>query len=429
MDTIEYKIIQHKKCLNQVIWSTIQNEFIISIGLNVLKTLSTSSEKSNSITKTSNEIANELGYVALKQGADILKDVLTLNEPDLTKSAFIIGLKSLELFSSFINEKLTPADVFYKKAIEQFQGKQYKDSLESINSAIKKNQRSAEYFYLRGCIYSDIGNFNDAIQDFSQAIKINPTFTDAYRKRMLINYAIGNYRKAIRDENILIEQQSGDLESYFRIGMSYIGLGSYEMALAAFNNAIQTNPSHILTHLARGYLFLSKFERLHDALKDFQNVIKLEPNCAVAYLGCARAFEDLKRSYESINYYSKTIDKGICSRDIYSGRCFSYFLYACSYARKGLHKKAVQYFSCSIKDYRLSNIKDERILKEIAKSRCLLYISLNQKWKARLEVYLMGLKDIQGLKLTVIERISLAMITLLLSICFLFITTFLILGY
>ncbi|HEY9817249.1 MAG TPA: hypothetical protein V6D20_15825, partial [Candidatus Obscuribacterales bacterium] len=169
----------------------------------------------------------------------------------------------------------------------------------------------------------------------------------------------------------------------------------------------------------RGYILLSYAAEPSKAVEDFKYAARKVASRAEAYLGLAKAYESLGDYENSINSYSKIINNPktydrVMVLTAYAGRCLSEFSYALLLANEEMHKEAVEQFNCCVKDYQLSNIRNQNFYAEIFKNRCLSYMSLGRRWKARLDARLKGLKtkDIEGLKLTNLEKISAAILIL-----------------
>ena len=77
-------------------------------------------------------------------------------------------------------------------------------------------------------------------------------------------------------------------EEYERLGDSYLRQGSMDMAFIQYNKALRLNPSQTRIRYKRGRLFLEK-GLYADAKREFQEVLKAEPNHALAYEGMGRA--------------------------------------------------------------------------------------------------------------------------------------------
>lgn len=424
MITLEEKLNQYQKYLNSlndsgkliekhqsILWYAIHYKAFSVMGIKPEKHRLNFDKNS----KNASFSADKLGKAAWKSGFNVTKDIVIGSEPDLSKEAFKIGVRGIAWLAEFAEDSLTSAEQFYSQAVEQFKSKHYQDSFNSVNKAIRKNKKYADAFCLRGYIYAEVGELKSAIQDLNSAIEVNSSCVNAYKKRASINYANANYKKALEDECFLISHQLHDSTSYFRIGMSYANLRQAEKALESFNISIQANPSHILSYLARGFVLLASGKNLSQAVKDFKYAIKMDANCAEAYLGCAKAYETLGQYSCSVDCYSTVIKHPkICSRNIwlsaYGGRCLSHFSYALSLASKGSHKEAAEQFTHCNKDYQSSNLRNKKFHAEIIRNRCLSYVSSGKKWKARSDAHFERLnpKDIQGLDLTNLEKFSVA---------------------
>jgi len=104
-------------------------------------------------------------------------------------------------------------------------------------------------------------------------------------------------------------------EEYERLGDSYLRQGNMDMAFIQYNKALRLNPSQIGIRYKRGRLFLEK-GLYEEAKNEFQEVLKAEPNHALAYEGMGRAyfsmqeFSEAEKSFLQAIKYDSTIFSG-----------------------------------------------------------------------------------------------------------------------
>jgi tetratricopeptide (TPR) repeat protein len=106
----------------------------------------------------------------------------------------------------------------------------------------------------KGLEFENVGNFEQATIYFSEAIMLNPIYVNAYSNR-------GNVYKKMSEYNI-----------------EYI-----ENALTDFNIVLLLDPKHENTLFNRGLLFLERYQ-YENAITDFSNLIKINPEDSEAYL-------------------------------------------------------------------------------------------------------------------------------------------------
>ncbi len=173
--------------------------------------------------------------------------------------------------------KLTQAVSSYKEAIRvdpnnagsyislarlQVYLKSYDEALENLGNALLLNEANAMAYSLRGWVLGLMGRFLDAKSALDQAIAIDPNNG--------IHYA--------------------HLAEVY--GLQYVEDGDFtvlEEARTISQKAESLSPSALETHRARGYI-LYLFGQYPEAVLQYEQAIKLNPNIADLYLALGRVY-------------------------------------------------------------------------------------------------------------------------------------------
>ncbi|MEA5464770.1 tetratricopeptide repeat protein [Leptothoe sp. PORK10 BA2] len=177
-------------------------------------------------------------------------------------------LEKYQYFNGKINTPRSRNNIWYgaetlDKAIQYF------------SNAISYNPEYIEAYFYRGYIYFlelEIDQKNNlleaqrAISNFTKVLELNPKFSDAYYYRALVESRIGQDEKAIKDIVQALEIEPGaDIER-----------------AEEFIKVLSQTPNDVSSFLARGKVRF-KLEDFVGALRDFSQVIYLNPEIAEAY--------------------------------------------------------------------------------------------------------------------------------------------------
>ena len=236
--------------------------------------------------------------------------------------------------------------------------KDYKEAISDYNRAISIEPHYIIALMNRGLAYFDLEKYQEAISDFEQVINIDPNHTPAYYHRGVTYYELGDYERAITDYNKTINIEPNDIKAYDKRANTYRELGKYEEAIADYDQVISIDPSYIVAYIKRRekvhrYLKDSDMNKInfyhsrgldsyknrdyYGAISDFEQIIGIHPNDALAYNNRGRCFFKLGKYQEALNDYNQAI-----SIDPYS----SFF-----YRNRGEVYCSLNYYEAAIADY------------------------------------------------------------------------------
>lgn len=106
-------------------------------------------------------------------------------------------------------------------------------------------------------------------------------------------------------------------ERYFQNGRVKFDAGDYKNALKDFDNAIKVNPLDFLYYSERAEVYI-KLKELDKAIKDLDKVVELQPEHILGYWARAQYYIDFRWNSGSPEYDMKMIKKAIedCSKAI-----------------------------------------------------------------------------------------------------------------
>jgi clan AA aspartic protease (TIGR02281 family) len=179
--------------------------------------------------------------------------------------------EALDYLNKEINEHPDNGYAFAWIALVRNYNEEFGRALTAANVAVKKiPSKDKEYkafaYGTRAQVYLNLEDTIQALKDYSQAINIVPDDDRFYNQRAQVYYEQGKYDLADNDYLKMISLKEGDV-------MGYMGIGRNANAQ----------------------------KRYEDAIKQFDYVVKLEPNYSSAYSFRAESYIGLKKYNEAID--------------------------------------------------------------------------------------------------------------------------------
>lgn len=174
----------------------------------------------------------------------------------------------------------------------------YDMAVKEFDAALKIDAKYTDAHNNRGFALSRAKKFDDAIASFSKALEFDPKYINAWNNRGQAHALAGHHAEAIADFTKAIELQPAMMEYYQQRSDAYLASGQPELArndlehiewsleLDALNRELNAHPKDPMNWVARGR-HLEKVQRWDDALKNFEDALKLDKTCQEAVIGRA----------------------------------------------------------------------------------------------------------------------------------------------
>ena len=135
-------------------------------------------------------------------------------------------------------------------------------------------------------------DYDRAIADYSEAIRIEPSNAGALTNRGHAWYCKQQHDRAIADYSQAIAVDAKFHHAYSGRGSAWLAKGDFDRALADFTNAVALDPRFALYYANRAGAWYSK-QDFDSALDDYNDAIHFDPHFAYAF--CWRGFTRLAR--------------------------------------------------------------------------------------------------------------------------------------
>ena len=157
-------------------------------------------------------------------------------------------------------------------------------ALTDLNQVIGKEPSNAEAFTQRARVYFFQQKDDPALSDAEKALNLNPANTTALNVRGLVKYnkkdymgAIADYSQAIAIDPKYVRAYGNRLRANIRIG------AAEELIVGDYLKAKELDPNFSAIYQSIGVWCLQT--RKYSCRKDFENLIRLEPNNEFGYFG------------------------------------------------------------------------------------------------------------------------------------------------
>jgi len=124
----------------------------------------------------------------------------------------------------------------------------------------------------------------------------------------------GNWRQAVEALQQAYRENPDDLDVLCQLGWAYLNTNTHTKAFQMWNTALKKAPGKksIVDHLVRGYIIFGKRLKeqriFNQALVQFKNALKHEPNNADIRLLLAETFLSMKNYTAALNEYQKVLE-------------------------------------------------------------------------------------------------------------------------
>lgn len=132
-----------------------------------------------------------------------------------------------------------------------FEKNENEKALADYNIAIQKKP-TAEYYVNRGAAYARLGRMDDAINDFNKGLQLDPNWKVGYLNRSIMYQSLGNYPAALADIDAYLRLDPFNAELWYEGARCTRAVNRPGDAIKYYNEAIRLKPNFGLAYLERG---------------------------------------------------------------------------------------------------------------------------------------------------------------------------------
>ena len=242
----------------------------------------------------------------------------------------------------------------------------YDAAIYLFNEAIELNPDNEYLYNDRGLCYVAVGDTDLAIPEFSKAIELNSDCVEAYYNRGLAYFEAKEYENAIANYTTaigLLDDPDKLIDAYYNRGLAYNKLfhyhskpftpehnESYRKALADFDKVLELDPEYALAHAAKGGA-IYRYGEFENAVTEYDKALESEDlivakvgslGLAEVYYSKARTLKQMpEQAYEAISAFEKAREVGLDPE--WERRSFTH--QAPVHKRLGEYNKALQIYN------------------------------------------------------------------------------------
>lgn len=208
--------------------------------------------------------------------------------------------RCIKQFPQNIEARLKLAELYYLV-------KKYQESINYINEALKIDKYNARGYFMKGLNYQEMGDTAKAVSSMQTAVEQDADYYDAYLHLGLL-YAGKKNRLAVDYYNNAIKIQPNSIEAYYDRGKFFQDIGDYRSAENDYNIILKINPNYKFAHFNLGVVCLLRDDKsAEEALKHFDNAIKIDSQYFQAYFGRGTAYQALEQMQKALDDYRVTL--------------------------------------------------------------------------------------------------------------------------
>jgi Tfp pilus assembly protein PilF len=169
-----------------------------------------------------------------------------------------------------------------------------------LNEALQSFPKSSRLHLAIGLANLKMDRNGEAAQAFNRAIELDPEFAQAYAYLGIMRVAAGQYEEGVRCYEQALRRNPNIAVVHYLLADALIKQTDADVARIekSLKRAIDLDATYAPAPLALGKLRVRE-GRLPEAVADFEQVIRLDPNLAEAYYQLSRALNRLKRTAEA----------------------------------------------------------------------------------------------------------------------------------
>jgi tetratricopeptide (TPR) repeat protein len=203
------------------------------------------------------------------------------------------------------------------------EGRRNKDALKDFNEAIALDPQLSIAYYGRGSYYISQERYEDALAELDEAIALNPLDAMAWISRGEVHRMQKAHPEALRDLDEAIRLDSSHEMAFRGRAEVHCAQGHYAEAIADLQEALEVEPSlhELVEHRIEDIELQIKDEQVknliesgvaymqqgrdEDALADFIEATRIDPECAEAFSSLGTITHKLGRLDEALGYHER----------------------------------------------------------------------------------------------------------------------------
>lgn len=137
-------------------------------------------------------------------------------------------------------------------------------------------QKTADLYNTLGLVHLKQDNVRFALTAFEDALKTDKDYAPAHMNVGAITFSYRDYESSYRHFDAVVKQQPDNLEALLSKAVAARGLERLDEAEAGYKAVLAKDESHVGAHYNLGVLYQEYTQKLEDALKEYEAVLRYE---------------------------------------------------------------------------------------------------------------------------------------------------------
>jgi Tfp pilus assembly protein PilF len=169
-----------------------------------------------------------------------------------------------------------------------------------LNESLQSFPKSSRLYLAIGLANLKMDKNGEAVQAFNRAVELDPEFAQAYAYLGIMRVAAGQYEEGVRCYEQALQRNPNIAVVHYLLADALLKQTDADAARVekSLKRTIDLDATYAPALLALGKL-RAQAGRLQEAVAEFEQVIRLDPNLAEAYYQLSRALNRLKRTAEA----------------------------------------------------------------------------------------------------------------------------------
>lgn len=155
------------------------------------------------------------------------------------------------------------------------------------------------------------GAYQESIRIYQEILEKNSTRIDTRKNLAVVYETVGDYKSAVDEYEAVLSTDPDEYSVYYNLAELYYNLGKYNQALENTKQAVEYIEDESILKLA--YLKLAQIHKersdYHLALSAVKQVLKLDPDSAVAYYYSGQIKDSLDQLQKAVADYKQALNK------------------------------------------------------------------------------------------------------------------------
>jgi tetratricopeptide (TPR) repeat protein len=184
------------------------------------------------------------------------------------------------------------------------------EAMETLRPFESNQKGNADIFFSLSLLYQRLGQIETSAELLQRSLKLRPNHCPSALNLGMYSLGAHLVEPAIRTLKSAMSLCAGKLrlQAAYGLGISYRRVKSWKQALKVFEELINLHPSHIRARLQMASILRDEFSEYLRAEMLYQEVLRLDPNNAAAYLGLGVLRKKQGKGDEAIDLLQKATE-------------------------------------------------------------------------------------------------------------------------